>query len=75
MDLAWTFAGESCGKGIMLFAEFGSFSMALVVLVLFIGSIRTLQARNDNILTYAIGLPTWPIPAIAWCAHRIGQSS
>jgi len=65
MDLAWTFAGEKLRQGINVFAELVVL-MALVVLCFSLLD-QTLQARNDNILTYDIRLPTWPFLAIAWC--------
>jgi|SRR5579871_3631302 len=64
VDLVWSMAGPRTRRVIDVFAT---------LVLLFVVSVQTsmlfdkvITTRADHILTYDLGLPTWPFFAVAW---------
>jgi len=64
VDLLWTSAGPRMKRFIDVFAT---------LVLLFVVSVQTIMlfdkvrlTYNDNVLTYDLNLPTWPLFAVAW---------
>ena len=64
VDLVWTNAGPRLKRFIDVFATLVLLFVVTVQTVMLFDKVR--GTYNDNVLTYDLGLPTWPLFAVAW---------
>ena len=64
VDLLWTSAGPRMKRFIDVFATLVLLFVVTVQTVMLFDKVR--GTFNDNVLTYDLGLPTWPLFAVAW---------
>jgi len=64
VDLVWTNAGPKLKRFIDVFATLVLLFVVTVQTVMLFDKVR--GTYNDNVLTYDLGLPTWPLFAVAW---------
>ncbi len=64
VDLVWAQAGPRGKRAIDIFATLVLLFVVTVQTYTLFDKVRSTQA--DNVLTYDLGLPTWPFFAIAW---------
>ncbi|HEX6363172.1 MAG TPA: TRAP transporter small permease [Albitalea sp.] len=64
VDLLWSSAGPRMKRFIDVFATLVLLFVVAVQTVMLFDKVR--QTYHDNVLTYDLNLPTWPMFAIAW---------
>ncbi len=64
VDLVWTSAGPRLRRFIDVFATLVLLFVVTVQTVMLFDKVR--NTYNDNVLTYDLNLPTWPLFAVAW---------
>jgi TRAP-type C4-dicarboxylate transport system permease small subunit len=64
VDLVWSNAGPRMKRFIDVFATLVLLFVVSVQTVMLFDKVRL--TRQDNVLTYDLNLPTWPLFAVAW---------
>ena len=64
VDLVWTHAGPKLKRFIDVFATLVLLFVVTVQTIMLFDKVR--GTFNDNVLTYDLNLPTWPLFAVAW---------
>jgi len=64
VDLLWTGAGPRMKRFIDVFATLVLLFVVTVQTVMLFDKVRL--TYSDNVLTYDLNLPTWPLAALAW---------
>ena len=64
VDLLWTSAGPKLKRFIDVFATLVLLFVVTVQTIMLFDKVRL--TYQDNVLTYDLGLPTWPLFAVAW---------
>ena len=64
VDLVWTNAGPRLKRFIDVFATLVLLFVVTVQTIMLFDKVR--GTFNDNVLTYDLNLPTWPLFAVAW---------
>ena len=64
VDLVWTAAGPRLKRFIDVFATLVLLFVVIVQTAMLFDKVRS--TWQDNVLTYDLNLPTWPLAAIAW---------
>lgn len=64
VDLVWSSAGPRMKRFIDVFATLVLLFVVTVQTIMLFDKVRL--TYNDNVLTYDLNLPTWPMFAIAW---------
>jgi TRAP-type C4-dicarboxylate transport system permease small subunit len=64
VDLLWTSAGPRMKRFIDVFATLVLLFVVTVQTIMLFDKVRL--TYNDNVLTYDLNLPTWPLFAVAW---------
>jgi TRAP-type C4-dicarboxylate transport system permease small subunit len=64
VDLVWTNAGPRLKRFIDVFATLVLLFVVTVQTAMLFDKVR--GTYNDHVLTYDLGLPTWPLFAVAW---------
>ena len=64
VDLVWTNAGPKLKRFIDVFATLVLLFVVTVQTIMLFDKVRL--TYQDNVLTYDLGLPTWPLFAVAW---------
>ena len=64
VDLVWTSAGPRLKRFIDVFATLVLLFVVTVQTIMLFDKVRL--TYNDNVLTYDLNLPTWPLFAVAW---------
>jgi TRAP-type C4-dicarboxylate transport system permease small subunit len=64
VDLVWTNAGPKLRRFIDVFATLVLLFVVTVQTIMLFDKVR--GTYNDNVLTYDLNLPTWPLFAVAW---------
>ena len=64
VDLVWTAAGPRLKRFIDVFATLVLLFVVIVQTAMLFDKVRS--TWRDNVLTYDLNLPTWPLAAIAW---------
>jgi TRAP-type C4-dicarboxylate transport system permease small subunit len=64
VDLVWSTAGPRLKRFIDVFATLVLLFVVTVQTIMLFDKVRL--TYQDNVLTYDLGLPTWPLFAVAW---------
>ena len=64
VDLVWSSAGPRMKRFIDVFATLVLLFVVTVQTIMLFDKVR--GTYNDNVLTYDLNLPTWPLFAVAW---------